>query len=182
MDKKEVILNNVSMINVLDKYNIKHNHRMFSCPFHGKDNHFSAKFYINTFYCFCCHAHGDIIQFVQDYFGISFNEAMEKINQDFNLGLKRNSMIDIRKINDQKKERYIQKEKEIKLNKEYQLKCDIRHSFVKEIDFLNSIINIRNCDFIMTKIMKFQSLINNLDIQLDYLDNQIYELKYKKIS
>lgn len=43
---------------------------------------------IKAFNCFSCNRTGDLISFVEQLFNISFKEAMEKINQDFNLKLK----------------------------------------------------------------------------------------------
>lgn len=56
------------------------------CPFHnGKDDNLGAK---DDFYnCFVCGAKGDIFQFVQEYFSLSFPEALAKLNEDFAVGL-----------------------------------------------------------------------------------------------
>lgn len=58
------------------------------CPFHA-DKHASLHIYPGRrgFHCFSCGASGDVIRFVQDYFGLDFRGAAEKINQDFSLGL-----------------------------------------------------------------------------------------------
>ena len=50
---KDQILQILNMEDILDKYNIKYNHKMFCCPFH-KDKTPSAKYYDKTFYCFGC--------------------------------------------------------------------------------------------------------------------------------
>lgn len=49
----------------------------------------SVKFYPDGkgFYCFSCHKGGDVIDFAESFFGLSFAEACQKINEDCNLGL-----------------------------------------------------------------------------------------------
>lgn len=52
------------------------------CPFHDEK---TASFYIypdsNSFYCFGCHAGGDVIKFIQLISGLSFREAVRELNQ-----------------------------------------------------------------------------------------------------
>lgn len=59
------------------------------CPFHSGDNHGSLKLYPEQrgFHCFGCGAHGSVIDFVMLLFGISFSQAVTRINADFGLGL-----------------------------------------------------------------------------------------------
>lgn len=60
------------------------------CPIHnGADYNFS--FNDNGYHCFVCGASGDVIGFVQQYFNMSFSEAVNKLNDDFNLNLPINS-------------------------------------------------------------------------------------------
>ena len=56
------------------------------CPFHGGD-HMNLKLYGpgRGYYCFVCHAHGDVIQLVKDYTQCSFAEAVEWISDAFGL-------------------------------------------------------------------------------------------------
>lgn len=49
---RDIILSSISMQQILDKYGIKNNGKMFSCPFHGEDKHPSAKIYKNSYCCF----------------------------------------------------------------------------------------------------------------------------------
>ena len=63
-----------------------HTHKRIPCPIHhGTDSNFS--FRDDHFKCWVCGASGDVISFVQQYFNISFKDAVEKINTDFSLGL-----------------------------------------------------------------------------------------------
>ena len=58
------------------------------CPLHGEKTP-SLKVYPGDsgWYCFGCHAGGDVLDFVRLYFGLSFPAACEKLNVDFQLGL-----------------------------------------------------------------------------------------------
>ena len=84
---KEELLCLLTAKDVFNKYGIKINRDMCHCPFH-KDTSPSMKVYKKSFYCFSCNRTGDFIEFVKQYFNLNFQEAMEKINFDFNLGLK----------------------------------------------------------------------------------------------
>lgn len=59
-----------------------------SCPFHREDTA-SLRLYPEEggFYCFGCGAHGSVIDFCMQLFGLSFSEACRKLNDDFSLGL-----------------------------------------------------------------------------------------------
>lgn len=65
------------------------------CPFHnGKDKNLGLK---DRYYnCFVCGAKGDAIKFVQVYFGLDFQSAIIKLNNDFRLGLPIGKKIDRR--------------------------------------------------------------------------------------
>lgn len=77
----------VTMPEILTAYGVPvKTHKRIPCPIHhGTDNNFSFK--DDHFKCWVCGAHGDVISFVQQYFDISFNDAIDKINTDMNLGL-----------------------------------------------------------------------------------------------
>ena len=66
------------------------------CPFHnGKDPNLGLK---DRYYnCFVCGAKGDAIKFVQELFGLNFQDAISKLNDDFCLGLPIGQKIDRRK-------------------------------------------------------------------------------------
>lgn len=59
------------------------------CPFHQGDNTGSLKVYAGDrgWHCFACGAGSSVVDFVMGYFGLSFNDAQRKINDDFGLGL-----------------------------------------------------------------------------------------------
>lgn len=59
------------------------------CPFHRGDHTASLKLYPDQggFHCFGCGAHGSVIDFVMQLFGLSFPQALLRLNLDFGLGL-----------------------------------------------------------------------------------------------
>ena len=87
VDYAELIKRMVQMQDVAERYTgepIRFN-RM-RCPIHhGKDR--NLRIYPKSYYCWVCHAHGDVIQFVMSVLGLSFQDAMERINSDYTLGL-----------------------------------------------------------------------------------------------
>ena len=87
VDYAEIIKRLVPMQDVAERYTgepIRFN-RM-RCPIHhGKDR--NMRIYPKSYYCWVCHAHGDVIQFVQSVLGLSFQDAMKRLNEDFRLNL-----------------------------------------------------------------------------------------------
>lgn len=74
---------------VLEYYGFKPNRAGFiCCPFHSEKTA-SMKIYEGDkgYHCFGCGASGDVIKFVQQYFGIGFKDAIQKLNDDFVLNL-----------------------------------------------------------------------------------------------
>lgn len=58
------------------------------CPVHGGDNETSfAIFDDNKFYCFACHASGDIINYKMEKDNIPFAIAVKELANDFSLPL-----------------------------------------------------------------------------------------------
>lgn len=54
------------------------------CPFH-EDHHPSLKLNEDYFFCFGCGAHGDVIDFTARLWGLSAQEAVEKLRGDFGI-------------------------------------------------------------------------------------------------
>ena len=61
---------------------------MACCPFH-EDRHPSLKLNEDYFFCFGCGAHGDVIDFTAGLFGLSLQDAVEKLTNDFGIGTTR---------------------------------------------------------------------------------------------
>ena len=57
---------------------------MTCCPFH-EDRNPSLKLNEDYFFCFGCHASGDVIDFTGRLFGISLKDAAEKLAADFGI-------------------------------------------------------------------------------------------------
>ena len=169
---RDYILTNVSMKDILYKYGVKLNKDMFSCPFHGKDKKPSAKAYDNTFHCFACGITGDTIRFVEKYFNLSFKEAMQKINEDFCLGLDSTAKVDYDKINRIKEERqYKEKQKQLLMKKFCNL-CDKRIMLERARKFTLNEINLLNID----EILQYETEIR--DIQWE-TENEIENIEKK---
>lgn len=112
------IKNRITMPDVITAYGIEMNSaKMCHCPFHT-DKTASAKIYNDSFHCFGCGIHEDVIGFVQRYFNITKPiDAAKKLNEDFCLGLDLSKPPDsheILKIREQQKnvERYKKWEEE----------------------------------------------------------------------
>ena len=58
------------------------------CPFHGEKTA-SLKIYKDGrgWCCFGCHRGGDVINFASLYYGLSFKDTLQRLNDDFNLGI-----------------------------------------------------------------------------------------------
>lgn len=86
-DKAQKIKDRLTLHKVAEYYGYKPNKAGFiCCPFHSEKTP-SMKIYDKDFHCFGCNEHGDIISFVQKLFGLSFPEALQKIDTDFSLDL-----------------------------------------------------------------------------------------------
>lgn len=89
-DYAEAIKARVSMREVAERYGftVSVRNRKMCCPFHN-DTKPSMQIYAGNggWFCFVCNEGGDVIDFVQRYFGLSFLDAQKKMNDDFCLGL-----------------------------------------------------------------------------------------------
>ena len=87
VDYAGIIKSSVPMPEVAERYTGQRIVRnRIRCPIHhGSD--LNMRIYPKSYYCWVCHAHGDVIQFVMSVLGLSFQDAMERINSDYTLGL-----------------------------------------------------------------------------------------------
>jgi hypothetical protein len=97
-DPVPIIKDRLTMREVIGRYGFETDRKGFiCCPFHNEKTA-SMKIYDTSYYCFGCHASGDVIKFVQTLFNLSFPETLKKIDVDFNLNvLKCNSFEDLRR-------------------------------------------------------------------------------------
>lgn len=80
---REEIKDQYSMMDVVEKYGLQPDRRGFlHCPFHAADHTASLKIYPDSFYCFGCHAHGDIFSFVEMMEDCSFKDAFRILGGD----------------------------------------------------------------------------------------------------
>lgn len=87
VDYAGIIKQTVPMPEVAERYTGQRIVRnRIRCPIHhGSD--LNMRIYRGSYHCFVCHATGDQIQFVQSVCGLSFQDAMKRLNEDFNLNL-----------------------------------------------------------------------------------------------
>lgn len=124
----------VSVYDACRLYGFRTNNKGFmQCIFHNEKTA-SLKVYKGNkgYYCFGCGAGGDIIDFIQKAFNLSFMEAISKLNLDFNLNL------DLRNANPQykqtsvyieaKKEQFKEDMRKRKLDKLYNKLCEIHRN------------------------------------------------------
>ena len=77
---KEEIKEQYSMADVVERYGLHPDgHGFLHCPFHPGDNTASLKIYRDSFYCFGCHANGDIFTFVEKMDDCSFKKAFKSL-------------------------------------------------------------------------------------------------------
>lgn len=75
----EEIKNTYSMREIVEKYGIEINRSGFcKCPFHNEKTA-SMKIYAQSYYCFGCHAGGDVLEFVQAMEGVDFKTAYKSL-------------------------------------------------------------------------------------------------------
>lgn len=90
MSIAEEIRHTLTMDEVARFYGFEPNRSGFiSCPFHGGDKTPSLKIYPGSkgFHCHACGAGNSVIDFVMKLFGITFPQAVLRLNLDFRLGL-----------------------------------------------------------------------------------------------
>lgn len=63
-------------------------HGFAVCPLHG-DKDASLKVYDNGrgWVCYGCHKGGDVINLARELYGLRFNDAIRRLNEEFNVGL-----------------------------------------------------------------------------------------------
>lgn len=88
-DAVQTIKDQLTMTDVATHYGYKPNRAGFiKCPFHTEKTA-SMKIYAGDkgYACFGCGANGDVISFVQKLFGLTFGDALRKIDTDFCLNI-----------------------------------------------------------------------------------------------
>lgn len=128
MNFVDVIKFNVSIMDVCKAYGVNVNRSGYAKCFRNNEKTPSLKIYEkdNTYHCFSCGEHGDVINLVMEIFGIGFHDAIQKINDDFSFGLnlkrhvsKIESVEMARKSHEKKRESREEKEKKESVRKNY---------------------------------------------------------------
>lgn len=98
MNYAQEIKERVSVMNALSRYGFKPDgHGFLLCPFHQeKTPSFRVYDSGKRWHCFGCGENGDAIDFVRKLFGLSFQQAVIRMDDDFNLGLLRRGREDVR--------------------------------------------------------------------------------------
>lgn len=111
MDYASEIKSMVSMPEMMEQYGFRLDKAGFcKCPFHSERSaSFKAYSRNRGFYCFGCGAHGSVIDFVMRFFGLSFGDSIEKINEDFSLGLPIDKKLDRRKQIEMNRQAFMRK-------------------------------------------------------------------------
>lgn len=160
------IINMLNMELVLNKYGIKINHnKMFHCPYHT-DKSPSAKCYDKSFYCFSCNRHGDLINFVQYLYNLNFQEGMDKIIDDFGLGLNSRGNYDKSKIIEMEKQRQLDIIKEEKKKDYFRRLCKRKNLYERIIKNWEKQININNWEDMTLAISYMKNRLELLDIYI----------------
>jgi len=113
---------------------------------------------------------GDIIQFVQYLFNLSFKEAMQKINEDFNLGLDSNVKIDYKRIKQIEKERKKNELKRKYQQDKYNQLCVEKTNLYRNIDNIKKDVSINNWENTIDLLTNIQMKCDIIDLELDELD------------
>lgn len=98
---------------------------------------------------------------------------MQKINEDFNLGLDSNTKIDYEKINRMKQEREQRERYKKKLMKEYCKLCDKRILLRKERIFLLNTISLVNIDEMLKLECKFRNMQWEIENEIEDINKKM---------
>lgn len=111
MDFANEIRSRLDTQEVFEYYGLRPNRSGFVCCFSHNERTPSLKVYKGNggYYCFGCGAHGSVIDFVMQYFSISFLDAIKKLNEDFSLGLPIGKKIDRRKQLEMQRQAFMRK-------------------------------------------------------------------------
>lgn len=91
-DKFVIVKQNIPILQAIERYGLnltrKGSYFWLVCPFHPDKNP-SLCIYedTNSFYCYGCNEHGDVIDFTAKYFNISPLDAVHKLASDFGINL-----------------------------------------------------------------------------------------------
>lgn len=121
----------IKMPELLQFYGFDIKRNRMKCPLHsGQDYNCGIK--QDYIHCFVCGESADVISFVIKYYGLSFKEAITKLNNDFNLGLPIGEKFDRRKQIDLAKKSFKARQEREKQQSEHNLLKNARESALDE--------------------------------------------------
>lgn len=108
----QTIKDSVSALDVGEAIGLEVRHGRCKCPIHN-GNDFNCVLYNGDrgYYCHVCKAGGDVISFIQEYYKMSFKDAVSWANSTFNLGMDIQSQLDPETAKRAEKQAEIRKEK-----------------------------------------------------------------------
>lgn len=87
IDAIQMIKGHLVMADILQHYGYEADRKGFiCCPFHNEKTP-SMRIYEKDYHCFGCGENGDVISFVKKLYDLSFQDALKKIDLDFNLNI-----------------------------------------------------------------------------------------------
>ena len=93
----ETVKASADMMSVAEYYGVAIRHEFTNCIFHN-DKHPSMKLYKDHYHCFSCGAHGDVIRFTAQLFGLSQYEAAKRLSIDFGIAIDYKSIDNTSKV------------------------------------------------------------------------------------
>jgi DNA primase len=113
MNKAQYVKENVDIKTAIERYWRPIKNGKCACPFHD-DKHPSMTIRNGKFRCWVCDARGDVIDFVSQHFGLGFQEAIDKLNDDFNLNLPRSRKLTTSQKHELSDNERLRREKDLK--------------------------------------------------------------------
>jgi hypothetical protein len=138
------------------------------CPFHNDTNP-SLAVYKDSYYCFGCREHGDVIKWVEKRDGIGFKEAVEKLSKEFEKGLPRFDIHSGRMPSERTSDIEIGESR-------FQVQCLDGSFFVNRSDiteFIYSGSNIKITEALRTRIAKLKKDLGLDDLGWNQLINEV---------
>ena len=133
MDFANEIRDRLDTQEVFSNYGLRPNRAGFVCCFLHNEKTPSMKVYKGNggYHCFGCGAHGSVIDFVMQYFGLNFQDAIAKINEDFSLGLPIGEKLDRRKQLEMQRQAFMRKRE---MNAQKQKAQELENAYLAAFD------------------------------------------------
>jgi DNA primase len=87
MNTADKICDALDLREVMEHYGIEFNNKGFCHCFMHKEKTASMSIKNNHYKCFGCGAYGGVVDFVMEYCGVSFKQALVRLDSEFHLGI-----------------------------------------------------------------------------------------------